>query len=259
MSSSLWSAGRYESVSEHIAAVAARVVAITDSRSPLRAATVVDLACGTGSAAIAAARLGAQVTGVDITADLIAQARAKAEAAGVSVTWRTGDAADTGLPDAAADAVISNMGIIFVDPERQVAELARILKPAGVLGFSSWVRDTVNPFFDPIMAVLGKPPARGFSPDQWGDAEIAADRLAADFGAIEFTPGTLTWRFDSHASALSFVTEESPMHVDVMSRAEPAQREALRAAFGEALAAHADADGRVSFDASYVVVTALRR
>jgi SAM-dependent methyltransferase len=259
MSSSIWSAGRYESVAEHIATVAARVVAITDSRSPLRGATVVDLACGTGRAALAAAQLGAQVTGVDITADLIDQGAVKADAAGVAVTWRTADAADTGLPDASADAVISNMGIIFVEPQRQVTELARLLKPGGVLGFSSWVRDTVNPFFDPVVTVLGKPPARGFSPDQWGDAEIATDRLATQFDALEFTPGALTWRFDSHPSAMSFVTQESPMHVDVMGRAEPAQREALRSAFGEALAAHTDADGGISFDASYVVVTAVRR
>jgi SAM-dependent methyltransferase len=259
MSSSIWAAGRYESVAERIASIADTVVAAVDSRRPLSEAAVVDLACGTGSAALAAARLGARVTAVDITTDLLEIGESKARAAGLTVDWRTGDAADTGLPDATADAVVSNMGIIFVEPQRQVTELARLLKPGGILGFSSWVRDTVNPLFDPIVAVLGTPPARGFTPDQWGDTDIATDRLATQFDAVEFAPGKLTWRFDSHAGALSFVTQESPMHVDIMARAEPAQRDALRSAFSDALAAQADDGGGVSFDASYVVVTAIRR
>jgi SAM-dependent methyltransferase len=257
--STIWSAGRYESVAERITPIAEEVVVAVGRRLALPDRTVVDLACGTGSAAMAAARRGARVTGIDFTSDLIDIGQTKARAAGVTVDWHTGDAADTGLPDAFADAVVSNMGIIFVDPARQVTELARLTKPTGALGFSSWVRDSTNPLYDPIVAVLGTPPARDFTPDQWGDQEITTDRLAPDFQDIEFTPGVLTWRFDSRASALSFVTKESPMHVDVMGRSDPVQRQALVAAFDDALTARTDADGAVSFDASYVVVTAIRR
>jgi len=49
------------------------------------------------------------------------------------------------------------MGTIFVEPTRQVAELGRLLKAGGVLAFSSWVHDTANPFFSPILNVLGAP------------------------------------------------------------------------------------------------------
>ena len=259
MSSSIWSGGRYEAVAEQIAGIASAVVDAADRRRPLRDAAVVDLACGTGSAALSAARLGAQVTAVDITPDLLEIGARKVGAAGLTVTWRTGDAADTGLPTGAFDAAVSNMGIIFVEPQRQVAELARLLKSTGVLGFSSWVRDSVNPFFDPIVSVLGAPPDPGHRPDQWGQPDLTTERLNSGFSDVEFAYDVLRWRFDSHASAMRFVTQESPMHVATLGRVDAAQRDALVTAFDTALAAHVDNDGAVSFDASYVVVTAIRR
>ena len=147
---------------------------------------MVDLACGTGSVALAASAAGARVTGVDITPELIALGAQKAEAAGATINWVTGDASDTGLPGGSFDAVMSNMGIIFVEPTSQVAEIARLLRPGGVLGFSSWVPDPDTPFYKPIVTVLGPPPASGYSPDQWGMTETITDRLAADFDDIEY-------------------------------------------------------------------------
>lgn len=258
-SPSIWSAGRYEAVGERIAGIAVEVVTAVGRRRPLREGAVVDLACGTGSAALCAAQQGARVTGVDITPELLQIGERKARTADLSLMWCTADAADTGLPAGSFDAAISNMGIIFVEPQRQVAELARLLKPTGVLGFSSWVRDTVNPLFDPIVAVLGAPPATAFRPEQWGEPTTVAERLSADFDAIERTRGVHTWQFASADDALAFVTEESPMHVDIMDRVEPAQRAQLTAAFSAALRDHTDSDGGVRFDSSYVVVTAIRR
>lgn len=256
--STLWASGRYESVAEHIAAIAVQTVDAADRRRPIRGATVLDLATGTGSAAIEAAARGARVTGVDLTAELLAQADVKARAAGHTPVWVTADASDTGLPAASFDAVVSNMGIIFVDPERQVAEIARLLKPAGVLAFSSWVREAHNPFFDPIVTVLGAPPAGGFSPDQWGDADLCAQRLAADFIDVDIQRGRFTWEYPSLDAALHFLTDESPMHVAVFAGVEGAQRNRLLEAFRDALTPHTGAGG-VSFDTPYVVVTALRR
>ena len=258
MTESLWAAGRYESVAERIARIAEQTVATVGRRQPLQDARLVNLACGTGSAALAAAAMGARVTGVDLTPELIDVGRQKAEAAGRDVTWVAADAAATGLPDGVFDAVVSNMGIIFVDPARQVTEIARLLKPAGALVFSSWRRDVDNPFFDPIVEVLGAPPREGFSPDQWGDSEIVAQRLAADFTEVDVVDGTFTWEFGSTDDAMHFLVHESPMHVDVFRRIDDAHRQRLSAAFREALHPHADATG-VRFDSSYVLVSATRR
>ena len=105
-----WSAGRYDAIGDQIATIATEVVSAADRRVPLSDAAVADLACGTGSAALAASAAGARVTGVDITPELIALAVDKAEAAGIAVNWMTADAADTGLPSGSFDAVVSNMG-----------------------------------------------------------------------------------------------------------------------------------------------------
>jgi SAM-dependent methyltransferase len=255
----IWSGGRYEAVAERIAPIAAEVIDALERRLPIREATVVDLACGTGNAALLAAARGARVTAVDITPELIAIGAQKAQAAGRSITWVAADASDTGLPGQSFDAVVSNMGIIFVEPVSLAAEISRLLKPAGAVGFSSWVHDPASPFFTPIIEVLGPPPASGYSPDQWGDPDTITARLSADFGDLDIENGVHTWEFESVRTAMHFLTHESPLHIDVLSRVDQSQRDRLLAAFEAAMKAHSHADGRVSFGAPYVVATARRR
>ncbi|MBB2991352.1 ubiquinone/menaquinone biosynthesis C-methylase UbiE [Mycolicibacterium iranicum] len=257
MASTLWSAGRYDAVGDRIAPIAAQVVDAAEQRRPLRGAALVDLACGTGSAALAAAARGASVTGLDITPELIAIAAQRPGAD--AVTWCTGDASATGLPAHSFDAVVSNMGIIFVDPDRQVAEIDRLLEPEGVLAFSAWVRGVTNPLFDPVVSVLGPPATSGFSPDQWGDAETLTARLDPFFDGIEIQPGLHRWEFESVSAAQRFLTQESPMHVETFRRAEPTQREQLAVEFEAAMNEHREASGTVAFTAPFVVVSAVRR
>ncbi|MDF3337148.1 methyltransferase domain-containing protein [Mycolicibacterium septicum] len=253
-----WAAGRYQAVAERIAVIAGEVVAAADGLQPLRDTALVDLACGTGSAALAAAEAGARVTGVDFTAELIAIA---AERRGAdAVQWVVADAAHTGLPDGGFGTVVSNMGIIFVEPTSLVAEVTRLLSPGGVFAFSTWVRDEAgNPFFTPIVETLGQPPASVYSPDQWGDLDVVRSRLATGFDDVQFGTGSHTWQFDSVESAVRFITDESPMHVDLLSRLDEPMRGRLLDAFTAALDAQADNEGRVAFDAPYAVVTARRR
>jgi SAM-dependent methyltransferase len=258
-SPTIWSSGHYEAVAQRIAPIATEVVDAVERRVPVRDAMLVDLACGTGNAALAAAARGARVTAVDITPELIAIGVRNAETTGSSVVWVTADASDTGLPGGSFDAAVSNMGIIFVEPVGMVAEISRLLRPGGAVGFSSWVRDPANPFFTPIVEVLGPPPASGYSPDQWGEPDTITARLAADFDDIDIDSGSNTWQFDSVAAGMHFLTSESPLHVDLFSRVDAAQSQRLRAAFQSALYAHADADDRVSYEAPYVVVTARRK
>ena len=265
----MWARGRYEAVGERIVGVATELVATVDDLRPLRGRDVVDLACGTGSVALAAARAGAHVTGVDITSELLGVAAAKADAAQSDpVTWVRADASATGLPDDSADVVLSSMGIIFVEPAAQVAEIARLLRADGTLGFTAWVRATHNPFYDPIVSVLGRPrstdadgghAAADHSPDDWGVPDTVHARLAGDFDTVVIDHRVHTWRFGSLETALHFISEESPMHVDVLHRVSEMQHDRLMSAFEVALAPHTDADGVIAFDSPYVVVTARRR
>lgn len=249
-----WSVGRYEIVARHIAPIAAQVV---DAAAPAPESTLVDLACGTGSAALAAAARGVEVTGVDITAELVALAAA--EPGGSDVTWLTADASATGLPDRGFDAAISNMGIIFVEPAAMVAELARLLKPTGILAFSTWVRAADNPLFTPVAEVLGPPAPGPYAPDQWGDPDLIHARLTPYFDDITIDNHWFTWQFASLDAAVRFVTDESPMHVTIVTSLDDATRSRLVAAFTTALAAHRTGDGAVAFGTPYAVITARRR
>ena len=255
--STIWSAGRYDAVGDRIAPIAAEVVEAAERRRALPGAALIDLACGTGSAALAAAARGARVTGLDFTPELVAIAAARPGAD--TVSWRTGDASDTGLPADSFDVAVSNMGIIFVDPDRQVAEVVRLLKPGGTLAFSAWSRGASNSFFDPVVAVLGPPPATGFSPDQWGDPEILTGRLEPRFGDIDIAHAELRWEFASMPAVLHFLRDESPMHVATFRRADPSQQDRLATEFENALRPHQEPSGTVAFTAPYVVVTATLR
>lgn len=252
-----WAVGRYQAVADHIVVIAGEVVTAVDTLRPVRGTALVDLACGTGSAALAAAAAGAEVTGVDLTAELIAIA---AERPGAdAVRWVVADAAKTGLPGAGFDTVVSNMGIIFVEPVSLVAEVARLLKPGGVFGFSAWVRDGAgSPFSTPIIETLGPPAPAAYSPDQWGNLDTVKSRLATDFTDVRIETAQHVWEFDSVDVAVHFLEHESPMHVNLLGGLEAALRDQLLAAFRTALQAKADDTGRVSFTSPYLVATAKR-
>ena len=96
---------------------------------------VLDVACGTGNATIPAAEAGASVVGLDLTPELFARARERADEAGVAIDWVEGDAESLPFPDASFDVVLSTFGCQFA-PRHDVTarELARVLRPDGRLG-----------------------------------------------------------------------------------------------------------------------------
>jgi ubiquinone/menaquinone biosynthesis C-methylase UbiE len=100
-------------------------------RAPQR---VLDVGCGTGFLALRLAELGHIVTGIDLSGQMIEQARGKAEQAAMQIEFRVGDAADLDSADQAYDLVVARHVIWNLpDPERGVAEWLRVLRPGGRL------------------------------------------------------------------------------------------------------------------------------
>jgi SAM-dependent methyltransferase len=146
---------------------------------------VLDVACGTGNTAIPLARRGAVVIGVDIAANLLEQGRARAAAEDLIVTFDEGDAEALPYADASFDAVVTMFGAMFAPrPELVASELARVLKPGGLLAMANW-----NPAsFSGQMFKVGSrhaPPPPGIPPPVlWGDEAVVRERLAPYFSGI---------------------------------------------------------------------------
>ncbi len=97
-------------------------------------AQVADLGCGTGSLSVLLAEQGYDVHGVDLAAEMVARARAKAAAAGLAVTFAVGDAAAPDLPEGGFDAVLSRHVLwALPDPAAGLAAWCRLLAPGGRL------------------------------------------------------------------------------------------------------------------------------
>ncbi len=140
---------------------------------------VLDVACGTGVVAVTAARFGARVTGLDLTPELLGNARENALVAGVDVDWHEGDAEQLPFDDAAFDVVLSQFGHIFAPrPEVAVAEMLRMLQPGGTIAFSTWPPELL---IGRLFALGGRympPPPPGVKPPWlWGDPNIVRERL----------------------------------------------------------------------------------
>ncbi len=177
-----WMAGDFGVVARTISGSAEAFI----GRLSLAAGTrLLDVATGTGNLAIPAARAGAIVTGVDIAANLLVQARERAAAAGLAIQFDEGDAEALPYADASFDIVVSMFGAMFAPrPALVASELARVLKPGGTLAMANW-----NPAsFSGAMFKLGSkhaPPPPGIAPPAlWGDEVIVRERLAPYFTHI---------------------------------------------------------------------------
>jgi SAM-dependent methyltransferase len=133
-----WSAGSYEETAATLEPVAEHVV---DVAAPVAGEAVLDVACGTGNAALLAAARGARVTGVDLAPRLLEVAVRRAYEEGVTdATWLEGDAEDLPVGDDTFDVVLSVFGVIFAGDARAAgAELVRATRPGGRIVLSAWL------------------------------------------------------------------------------------------------------------------------
>lgn len=149
---------------------------------------MLDVGCGAGQIAIPAARAGVRVTGIDIAANSIEQARARATAEGLDVRFDEGDAEMLPYEDGAFDLVVSLIGAMFAPrPERVASELLRVCRPGGRIVMANW---TPEGHVGQMFKIIGKhvpPPPLMASPLKWGDEATARERLADGSAKVETT------------------------------------------------------------------------
>jgi SAM-dependent methyltransferase len=189
-----WASGDYAAVGARLLLTAELLWEAVDLRAGER---VLDVACGNGNAALAAARRFCQVTGVDYVPALLERARQRAAAEGLEATFQEADAEDLPFADASFDAVLSTCGAMFApDQERTAAELLRVCRPGGRIGMVNWVPDG---YVGELFRAIGRhlPPPPGLRPPVlWG----SQDRLRELFGpevGIAAPHRIFLWRFPS--------------------------------------------------------------
>jgi SAM-dependent methyltransferase len=187
---------------------------LVNSLGVRRGMKVLDLGCGDGTTALPEARLGADVMGVDIAANLVEAGRQRAAAEGLSnLRFQEGDATNLeGLADKTFDLVVSIFGAMFAPRPFDVAkEMVRVTKPGGRIVMGNWLPNDptlVNQVLK-ISSVYSPPPPEGFvSPMTWGVESHVEERFGkAGIPRENISFVRDTYMFEFPGTPASFVKE----------------------------------------------------
>ena len=162
-----WSKGDFNEIARQNVVMAEELVKVVD---PHPGQKVLDLACGSGTAALVAARRYCDVTGIDYVPELIDRAKKRAEASGLKAGFLVADVQKLPFPDNSFDVILSVYGVQFApDQEKAAAEMLRVCKPGGKIGLAGpipegWSGD----FFAAHGKYLPPPPPGVRPPSRWG-------------------------------------------------------------------------------------------
>ncbi|QEW04472.1 class I SAM-dependent methyltransferase [Microbacterium lushaniae] len=222
---------------------------------------VLDVAAGSGNAAIPAALRGATVVASDLTPELFDAGRRRAREAGADLEWREADAEALPFPDDAFDATVSCVGVMFAPHHaRSSAEMLRVTRPGGRIGVLNWTPEGFVGRMFATMKPFNAPPPPGVQPAPlWGDDAHVRELFGAsvtDFSAVRET--VTIDRFDTGRRFREYFASHYGPTIAVYRRIadDPVQVAALDAALDE-LADAMIADGGMQWE--YLLVTATVR
>lgn len=185
----IWKLGDYRSISTMLPPISAHLVRLLNIQS---GESVLDVACGNGNTAITARRKSANITGIDITSELIDIAAEEAKIALLDgIMWKEGDAQNLPFEDETFDVVISTFGHMFApQPDLVSKEMIRVTKKGGRIGFTTWPPElAIGSIFRVNGKYLPKKPDAPPSPILWGTPEVVKERLKG-VSEIYFERGT---------------------------------------------------------------------
>ena len=253
-----WASGDFSVVAARMALVSERLCDNANLHAGWR---VLDVATGSGNAALAAARLGCTVVGVDYVPSLLERGRIRAEAEGLSVEFLEGDAESLPFPEASFDAVTSVFGSMFApDHALAAAELLRVCKPGGTIALVSW---TPSGFIGDLFRTTAAhvpPPAGVQSPMLWGTEQHLRELFGDGIASLEVSERTFTWRFEKPEDFVTFFRTWYGPTLKAFAALEGDAQEALEQDL-VALAARSDTNPGepVAIPATYIEAIAIRR
>jgi SAM-dependent methyltransferase len=199
----MWNLGDYATFGELLQPAADALVARVGVTAGMR---VLDVATGTGNAAVAAAAAGGQVTGLDLTPELFGAARARARAGGWDIDWMEGDAEHLPFADQSFERVLSVFGVMFApDHRRAAAELARVLAPGGTIGLCSWTIE--GAFGRMIRLMMTRQPPASFAPPPglWGNQVHVTELFSGLDVTLSFERAHVVFEHDSAETWITYL------------------------------------------------------
>jgi ubiquinone/menaquinone biosynthesis C-methylase UbiE len=169
---------------------------------------VLDIACGTGNAALIAAQEARKVVGVDFEPRLLQIAAARGDSSGVAVDWICADALSPELPKRAFSVVLSAFGLMYVpDQTAAAAALARASAPGACIALASWTPGRFMPLMGGMLApYVPSPPPGSAPPSRWGDEAAVTEILRPHAIEVRVTRrSSLSLSFDDCTEAREFL------------------------------------------------------
>lgn len=232
---------------------------------------ILDLGCGDGTTAIPAAKLGAQVLGVDIAANLVDAGNKRAAAEGLSnCVFREGDASDlAGIADGAFDLLITIFGAMFSAKPFDVAkEMVRVTRPGGRIVMGNWIPGdpTLVAQILKVCSAATPPPPEGFiSPMLWGvEANVTERFISAGVPKENISFEKVTFTFNAPYSPSEFVGAFKNYYGPTMNAFEAAEKSGKAAELQQQLEALFESQntstkaGTTSIPATFLKVTVRR-
>ncbi|RCG24506.1 class I SAM-dependent methyltransferase [Sphaerisporangium album] len=258
----MWALGDYPAVAAEIIPDLGAV--LVDACGVGRGHRVLDVAAGSGNAAIPAALAGASVVASDLTPELLEAGRVLAARRGAEVEWRQGDAEALPYADGEFDTVLSCVGVMFA-PHHQAAadELIRVCRPGGTIGLLNWTPEGfIGQMFKAMKPYAPPPPPGAQPPPLWGSEDHVRALLGEAVTDVTVRRQTVTIdRFGSPGAFVDYFKANYGPTVAVYRgiAGDPDRVAALDHALTELARGHLQGEEKAVMEWEYLLLTAHKR
>lgn len=252
-----WATGDFHEIARQNVVMAEALCQAVDPHADQR---VLDVACGSGTVALVAARRYCAVTGIDYVPALIERARARARADRLEVDLRVADAQALPFADDSFDVVLSVYGVQFAPDQAQAAsELLRVCRPGGRIGLASPAPTGWSGDFFAAHARYTPPPPDLASPLRWGTADGLEELLGDGARSIVNRPRTARQYYRSVDHAVEVFSTYFGPTIRALDTVVPERRADLLRDLGEVFARYNRAtDGTAVVENTYLQSVAIR-